>query len=189
MRLIDADYLKTWFGEKDLYTYDYIIGIINDAPTIKPEAKLLAEVKLPKEELQELVDEVEEKIRAEMEQPERKTGKWLRSGSCIFPYECDRCGDTNERATPFCPNCGADMRGNRMSDLEIAKKVITENIEDAPCGLFDTRNFVGDYMENLYSSPGLNIDICYGYAYLEVFGLTDDEFLELHKYYESLIKR
>ena len=37
MRLIDADYLKTWFGEKDLYTYDYIIGTIDDAPTIEPE--------------------------------------------------------------------------------------------------------------------------------------------------------
>ena len=43
-------------------------------------------------------------------EPERKIGKWLRSGSCIFPYECDQCGDTNERSTPFCPNCGADMR-------------------------------------------------------------------------------
>ena len=43
-------------------------------------------------------------------QPERKKGKWLLSGNCIFPYECDQCGDTNERATPFCPNCGADMR-------------------------------------------------------------------------------
>ena len=46
-------------------------------------------------------------------QPERKKGKWLRSGNCIFPYECDKCGDTNERATPFCPNCGADMRGEQ----------------------------------------------------------------------------
>jgi hypothetical protein len=33
-RLIDADALKTWFGEKDLYSYDYIVGIINDEPTI-----------------------------------------------------------------------------------------------------------------------------------------------------------
>lgn len=46
-------------------------------------------------------------------QPERKKGKWLRSGNCIFPYECDQCGDTNERATPFCPNCGAEMRGEQ----------------------------------------------------------------------------
>lgn len=46
-------------------------------------------------------------------QPEQKTGKWLRSGNCIFPYECDQCEDANERATSFCPNCGADMRGEQ----------------------------------------------------------------------------
>ena len=49
-------------------------------------------------------------------QPERKNGKWLRSGNCIFPYECDQCEDTNERATPFCPNCGADMRQRGEQD-------------------------------------------------------------------------
>ena len=37
MRLIDADELKTWFGEKDLYSYDYIIDIINNASTVEPE--------------------------------------------------------------------------------------------------------------------------------------------------------
>ena len=42
-------------------------------------------------------------------QPERKKGKWLRSGSDIFPYECDQCGDTNERSAPWCPNCGCRM--------------------------------------------------------------------------------
>ena len=41
----------------------------------------------------------------------RKKGKWLRSGSTIFPCECDQCGDTTERNTPFCPHCGADMTG------------------------------------------------------------------------------
>ena len=46
-------------------------------------------------------------------QPERKNGKWLRSGSSIFPYECDQCGDTNERATPFCPNCGSYNGGEQ----------------------------------------------------------------------------
>lgn len=42
-------------------------------------------------------------------QPERKTGKWLRSGSDIFPYECNQCEDTNERMTSWCPHCGAKM--------------------------------------------------------------------------------
>ena len=40
-------------------------------------------------------------------EPERKKGKWLRSGSAIFPFECDQCGDTTERNTPFCPHCGS----------------------------------------------------------------------------------
>ena len=56
-------------------------------------------------------------------EPERKKGKWLRSGNCIFPYECDRCGDTNERATPFCPNCGADMRSEAREYLEYGKLI------------------------------------------------------------------
>lgn len=41
-----------------------------------------------------------------------RKGKWLRSGSDIFPYECDQCGDINERTTSWCPHCGADMRGD-----------------------------------------------------------------------------
>lgn len=66
MRLIDADYLKTWFGEKDLYSYDYIIGTIDDAPTVKPEAKLLAEIKIDKEDLEDLVTEKVEEIKEAM---------------------------------------------------------------------------------------------------------------------------
>ena len=75
-----------------------------------------------------------------------------------------------------------------MSKLEIAKKVIAENIDDARCGIFDTRNIVGDDMDTIYDSDNLTIDICYGYAYFEVFGLTDNEFTELDKYYESLLR-
>ncbi len=75
-----------------------------------------------------------------------------------------------------------------MSKLEIAKKIIAENIDDARCGIYDTRNIVGDAMNNIYYSEDLTIDICYGYAYFEVFGLTDNEFAELEKYYETLLR-
>ena len=75
-----------------------------------------------------------------------------------------------------------------MSKLEIAKKVIAKYINDARCGIFDTRNIVGDFMENIYESEDLIIDICYGWAYFEVFGLTDSEFVELEKYYKSLLR-
>lgn len=75
-----------------------------------------------------------------------------------------------------------------MSKLEIVKKIIAENIDDARCGIYDTRNIVGDYMDTIYDSDDLTVDICYGYAYFEVFGLTDNEFAELEKYYETLLR-
>ena len=70
--------------------------------------------------------------------------------------------------------------------LEIAKKVIKENIKDAKYGIFDSRNVVGDVMTTIYNNNGVMIDICYGWAYFEVFGLTDEEFIELEKYYKKL---
>lgn len=73
-----------------------------------------------------------------------------------------------------------------MDKLEIAKRVIKENIEDARCGIFDTRNLVGDTMETLYASNDLIIDICYFWKYFEVFGLTEEEFEILERYYSSL---
>ena len=75
-----------------------------------------------------------------------------------------------------------------MNKLEIAKKVIAENIDKARFGIFDTRNMVGDTMDTIYDSDDLTIDICYRYAYFEVFGLTDNEFDELYKYYETLLR-
>ena len=74
-----------------------------------------------------------------------------------------------------------------MNKLEIAKKVIAENINHANCGIFDTRNTVGDSMNNLYDSDGLVIDICYLWSYFEVFGLTNDEFAKLREYHKSLL--
>ena len=73
-----------------------------------------------------------------------------------------------------------------MNKLEKAKEIIKENIDDGRCGIYNTRNLIGDTMTNLfkeYKEDGLIIDICYNYSYFEVFGLTDDEFEELKKYY------
>lgn len=51
-------------------------------------------------------------------QPERKKGKWIKTGqSFVFPekfrnYSCSECGyDIDKIKFNFCPNCGADMRG------------------------------------------------------------------------------
>lgn len=49
-------------------------------------------------------------------QPERKKGKWIDEtfkpwGLVYHPYKCDQCGEHSEADSDFCPNCGADMRG------------------------------------------------------------------------------
>jgi hypothetical protein len=76
----------------------------------------------------------------------------------------------------------------KKTKLEIAKEVIKENYEDGDCGLYNCRNLAGDEMETLYSDPTLTIDICYGWAYFEVFGLSDEEFKELGSFYQGLSK-
>lgn len=48
-------------------------------------------------------------------EPERKTGKWIRHCK-LGVWECDQCG--TQFKFPFkhhyyCPNCGADMRGEQ----------------------------------------------------------------------------
>ena len=69
------------------------------------------------------------------------------------------------------------------------KKVIDENIRRAECGIFDTRNIVGDEMRNIYDCDGLVIDICDDYEYFEVFGLSQSEFDDLESFYSKLVRR
>lgn len=76
-----------------------------------------------------------------------------------------------------------------MNNLEKAKEIIKEHYSDADCGIFDSRNIVGDVMETIYNGNGLTIDICYEYSYFEVFGLSDTEFEELEQYYYSLKRK
>ena len=73
-----------------------------------------------------------------------------------------------------------------MTKLEKAKEVIKEFYNVADCGVYDTRNIVGDDMATIYADEGLTIDICYQYSYFEVFGLSDTDFEELIEYYNSL---
>ena len=42
----------------------------------------------------------------------RKTGKWLQINAGYYDYvKCSQCGETLVWGKNFCPNCGADMRG------------------------------------------------------------------------------
>lgn len=78
-----------------------------------------------------------------------------------------------------------------MNDLKLekAKEIIRRHFNSADCGIFDTRNLVCDPMTTVYNENGLRIDICYRYAYFEVFGLTEKEFQELELFYTELERR
>lgn len=74
------------------------------------------------------------------------------------------------------------------SMLDRAKKVIKQYIGFAMCGIFNTRNCAGDYMETICDDGDLTIDICYEWEYFEVFGLSMSEFQLLEDFYETLRK-
>lgn len=47
-------------------------------------------------------------------EPERKKGEWIKQNPMVDTEECSECGYNildEEFETPFCPYCGADMRG------------------------------------------------------------------------------
>lgn len=73
-----------------------------------------------------------------------------------------------------------------MSKLDKAKEIVKRYYNEARCGIFDTRNTVGDHMDSLYEDSDIIIDICRSYEYFEVFGLSDEEFSELEKFYDNL---
>ena len=60
-------------------------------------------------------------------EPERKTGKWIGTeyagyadgNPVYYEWKCSACGCVIEDDEPtwnFCPNCGADMRGEQNED-------------------------------------------------------------------------
>ena len=73
--------------------------------------------------------------------------------------------------------------------LEKAKEIIKANYKDADCGIFRTRNILGDAMETIYEEDSLTIDICRGWEYFEVFGLDAADFAELKLFYDKLTRR
>lgn len=76
-----------------------------------------------------------------------------------------------------------------MSDkLNKVKEIIKKNIEDAKCGIFFTRNIVGDPTQILYVDTDniIEVDICYKYEYFEIFGLNEKEQKEIKNYYEII---
>ena len=74
----------------------------------------------------------------------------------------------------------------REKELEKVKKLIKKKYKDADCGIYNSRNLVGDPMLGLFEGKYFTLDMCYMYSYFEVFGTTEEEFETLKKFYDEL---
>lgn len=74
----------------------------------------------------------------------------------------------------------------REKEFKKIKKMIKKFYKFGDCGLFNTRNIAGDEMETLFKGNYFQLDICYFWAYFEVFGTTSDEMNELFNLYNKL---
>ena len=69
------------------------------------------------------------------------------------------------------------MKENRLIKLRnFLKRVFKKRIQ-----AFTTKNIMGDYMETIYKKDGIQVDYAPNYEYIEIFGLTDEEYKELEK--------
>ena len=118
--LISREALKKAINDNGYSHYFEIFAIIDNAPTVEPTFKPIAEIKLDKEQLQEIVDKAKVEVMASVERPQ---GKWIKqygksyeliTNEGVFVGEltkCPKCQYDKARGSNFCPNCGADMRG------------------------------------------------------------------------------
>ena len=78
------------------------------------------------------------------------------------------------------------MDKTKGTELEEVQALIMERIGDARCGIFFSRNTVGDDMENIYDGSCLSLDICEEWGYFELFGLDDDEARYMKGFYDGV---
>lgn len=65
--------------------------------------------------------------------------------------------------------------------VQEAFEAIKSEVTSDNCQFFKTRNIVGDKMETIYEKDGITIDICYDWDYFEVFGMTNEEFIDFKR--------
>ena len=182
-----------WDGTNmDIYTRE-VKEILEGLPSAPPVC--IATVSFDKAEMEKIVEDLVEQI---VNNAQQKTGRWIpvgydgyADGNPVYEWwECSKCGWEHEgdenTLTAYCPNCGAENGGGRISNLEKAKEVVKAYYRYARCGIFDSQNIAGDETRTIFEGKGLTIDICFNWSYFEVFGLNDAEFEELEEYYYSL---
>ena len=63
-----------------------------------------------------------------------------------------------------------------INDVKVAETIGFIKGRFGKIQMFNTRNVIGDYLENIYANNGIYIDYDSTNHYVEIFGLTESEF-------------
>lgn len=92
--IVNSDYLSS--DEKSLF-----LSLIDNAPTVEAFTE------------EDMAGAYNEGYACGSRESEKPKGEWVfRSGvTCGGYFKCNKCGEVERAEKNFCPNCGADMRG------------------------------------------------------------------------------
>lgn len=109
-----------------------------------------------------------------------KTSDNVSAGDTVVTDKGAKLTVVGEADTAWVETYGADKVAvvKKYGELEKLRDFLIEhNFKGTQT--FDSRNIVGDSMTTIYNCDGIIVDYCGGYEYLEIFGLTDEEYLSL----------
>ena len=94
---------------------DYAIDHLLDLPSAQPEATYEQVMEYCKKRCMSLVaNEFLAYMFSPSAQPERKKGEWIQKPNIYGVAYCSECDyELHTDNTNYCPNCGADMRGEQ----------------------------------------------------------------------------
>lgn len=99
-------------GTVKVFTGRQVNEILSALPSAEVKTKCIAQIKIDRDDLEDLVNEKVNEIVDKMSEP--KTGEWIFSTIMPTGYKCSVCGRGeffHVDGFEFCPFCGADMRG------------------------------------------------------------------------------
>ena len=115
MRLIDADALYEQLKQDEEMARDRVLDTKSTLPfpnNLNPSYTRYVAQMDERTRLKHMVADaptVEDRKNGQWYDPERKKGRWYDVGS--LSCRCSECGCKSPKEYSFCPNCGAEMRG------------------------------------------------------------------------------
>jgi rubrerythrin len=113
----------TYTNENEYISYDQALSEIEGLPPAEPKKICIAKITLSEKQIREAIEKTKNEIIQVLSsaQSKRKTGEWKKIGHWGRCYRCDQCGNildfdgvnAGRGDANFCPNCGADIRGEQ----------------------------------------------------------------------------